>query len=144
MGYADVSICDMLAHLLNMYSSDISAEDIQANHDSLAADCWDPDSFMELLFKRIRPKNHKEICHRLTDAAAINQTLISPLSALTKVFGTACEKWRNMDDSTKTLVPPLFQAHFKARIKSATQLTAQTVGYHHSHATTSILIKKEI
>jgi hypothetical protein len=37
MDYADVSCCDMLAHLIDTYG-DVSPDDIQANHDSLAAD----------------------------------------------------------------------------------------------------------
>jgi hypothetical protein len=134
MGYADVTCATMLLHLFDTYSS-VTADDLQANRDSLANE-WNPDESLEALFKRIQIAQKFATANNdtITDKAAINQTLLA--IEATKVFITACEKWRDKDEATQTMVN--FQAHFtKAKKERRRQLTAQTAGYHSANATTS-------
>jgi hypothetical protein len=134
MGYADVTCAEMLAHLFATYST-VSADDIQANRDSLSNE-WNPDDSLESLFKRIQVAQKFATAHNdtISDKAAINQTLLA--IEATKLFTTACEKWRDKDEATQTMAN--FQAHFtKAKKERRRQLTAQTAGYHSANATTS-------
>ena len=134
MGYADVTCAEMLVHLFATYSS-VTADDLQANRDSLSKE-WNPDEPLEALFKRIQTAQKFATANNdtITDKAAINQTLLA--IEATKVFQTACEKWRDKDEATQTMTT--FQTHFtKANKERRRQLTAQTAGYHSANATTS-------
>jgi hypothetical protein len=92
---------------------------------------------LESLFKRIQLAQKFATANNdtITDKAAINNQTLLAIEA-TKVFVTACEKWRDKDDATQTMTN--FQAHFtKAKKERRRQLTAQTAGYHSANATTS-------
>jgi hypothetical protein len=134
MGFADVTVLSMLAHLKTEYGT-ITNADRELNRAELSAK-WNPDDPIEDLWKRIQETQRYSIAagEAITDATAIRLTL--PVFEETGLFLNATDKWRETNEDDWTM--PAFQLHFKkANKERMRKLTAQTAGYHGAHSATN-------
>jgi hypothetical protein len=127
-GFADVSPAALLAHLKTTYGV-ITREELETNRARLSAE-WNPDSPLEDLWLRIAEIQRFALAGGPNNAIPDDTvlSLLLPVFEKTGVFTTACEKWRDFDDATWTLVR--FKLHFtKANAERKRKLTAQGAGY---------------
>jgi hypothetical protein len=136
MGFTDVTVLAMIAHLKTEYGT-ITNADRELNRADLSAK-WNPDDDpIEDLWKRIQEAQRYSIAagEAITDATAIRLTL--PVFEETGLFLNATDKWRETNEDDWTM--PAFQLHFKkANKERMRKLTAQTAGYHGAHAATAL------
>jgi hypothetical protein len=133
-GFADISPHRFLNHLRTTYS-DVEPEELERNRATLK-ETWNVDEPMELLWDRLAEAQHFSERHgdKISEFNAINLTL----SAIetTGVFSDACDRWRDLDDITKTLTS--FRTFFNKENKNRLRkLTAKQAGFHGANAATN-------
>jgi hypothetical protein len=134
VGYANVDLRDMIAHLQTQYGQ-LTQDELQANTERLK-DPWEPSPDIETLWKR------KRDCQRLatagqdpiTDPTAVRHLLT--VLEQTGVFADAVRDWRKRPHAQQTYAN--FETDFtKANEERVRLLTADGAGYHGANAATA-------
>jgi hypothetical protein len=133
VGFANISVRDMLDHLFGTYGN-ITAVDLENNFEHMRR-AWDPQQPVESFFKQIQD---------CTDYSEAGGVLIGHPQQINvgyaKIFATghfmsACRRWNEKPLADKTWAQ--FKAHFSAAHRQQNQMqgeSAATSGYHSVNA----------
>ena len=130
-GFSDVTLVQMLTHLVTKYAI-ITRAELEANRLQLSH-AWNVDDPIETLWTRVI-----EICslatdgkEPLTDATTIE--LLTIMLEKTGLFTSACEAWHRKPEADQTW--DNFQVHFTAENKQRLRkLTTGQAGFHGANA----------
>jgi hypothetical protein len=133
-GYADVTPCELLAHLTTTYGT-ITATDLVNNKATLKAP-WNPDEPITTLWNRVR--NCQQFARDTIEPLTESMITLHVLEALAAsgVMAPYINEWQRRDPATQSYAN--FVLHFDRADKvRRLELTTRQAGYHHAnHATT--------
>jgi hypothetical protein len=139
VGYTNISVRDMLDHLLETYGN-ITAVDLEINFEHMRRP-WDPQQPVESLFKQIQD------CADYSEAGGVP---IGPSQQINvgyaKIFATgqfmsACRRWNEKPAAEKTWTN--FKSHFAAAHRQHNQMKGETAAHAGSHSANAAMTQTE-
>jgi hypothetical protein len=132
-GYADVTPCELLAHLNATYGT-ITATELVRNKTTLKAP-WNPDEPITTLWNRVR--NCQQFAQNTIEPLTEAMIILHALEALAAsgVMAPYINEWQRRDPATQTY--DNFVLHFERADKvRRLELTTRQAGYHNANYTT--------